>query len=281
MLALSHLPPADRPRHLAAWTTALGQGSAALWIGCRGQSVVAAMLAETQPGRTAVVGCPRVADGETAETALAVLTHVSEELRKSGVQLAQSLPLTHLPGDVAVLLAAGFEAACDLLYLVSLSGAFPSAPPDDDLEWIPNEAAGHDCLCRVIAQSYAGSLDCPKIQQQRSLDDVLTGYRGVGAFDPARWLIVRQRGADIGCLLLADHPDNNAWELVYMGLVPSARGRGLGVSLVRRAQWLAAQAGRQRLTTAVDADNGPAISAYAAAGFTGWDRRTVFLRAFG
>ncbi|MEX2114026.1 MAG: GNAT family N-acetyltransferase [Pirellulales bacterium] len=280
MLALSHWPPLDRPRHLAAWADAIGHNHAALWIGCRGPRVVAAMLAEVQPGRTAVVGCPRVAEGEPSETAITVLTHVCDELRQSDIRLAQSLTLKHLPRDGAVLLAAGFEASCDLLYLVSLSGTFPSAPPDNDLEWIPYETAGHDRLRSMIEQTYEGSLDCAKFQHRRSLDDVLAGYRAVGTLDGARWLIARQRGVDVGCLLLADHPDSNAWELVYMGVIPGARGRGLGVALARQAQWLAAFAGRERLSVAVDADNGPAISAYAAAGFTGWDRRTVYLRAF-
>ena len=35
-------------------------------------------------------------------------------------------------------------------------------------------------------------------------------------------------GRDVGVLLLADHPRARHWELMYMGLVPEARGTGLG-----------------------------------------------------
>ncbi len=280
MLALSMVPAADRLRHIAAWNGAIRSGKAALWIGTRERQIVAAMLAEVQPGRTAVVSCPRSIEGESPEAAGAVLRHVIDQLRRAGVTLVQAIPPKHVAAIAELFLAAGFQQACELLYLVSVCADFPVACPDDGLEMIPSASDRDDRLVHVIEQTYEGSLDCPQFATGRSFDDVLAGYRAVGEFDAARWLIVRQNGADVGCLLLADHPDSNAWEMVYMGVIPDVRGRGLGVALARRAQWLTAQAGRQRLTTAVDADNSPAIAAYAAAGFIGWDRRTVFLRSF-
>ena len=44
-------------------------------------------------------------------------------------------------------------------------------------------------------------------------------------------------------------------ELIYLGVVPEARGRGLGIQLVRAAQRLAGADGCERLVTAVDAAN--------------------------
>jgi ribosomal protein S18 acetylase RimI-like enzyme len=99
-------------------------------------------------------------------------------------------------------------------------------------------------------------------------------------FDPQRWLIVGEGRHDIGCLLLADYPRDDQWELVYMGLVREARGRGLGAAIVRHAQWLARQAERSRLVLAVDADNWPAIAVYVACGFVTWDHRSVYVRVF-
>ena len=63
-----------------------------------------------------------------------------------------------------------------------------------------------------------------------------------------------------------------------MGLIPEARGQEHGIDIVRYAQWLAAEAGAERLVLAVDAANAPAIRVYSAAGFQTWDRRSVFLR---
>jgi RimJ/RimL family protein N-acetyltransferase len=110
---------------------------------------------------------------------------------------------------------------------------------------------------------------------------VLTGYQATGRFDPGHWRIVRSDGRDVGCLLLADHPAADQWELVYMGLVPAARGHGLGAEMIRFSQYLTGQAGRGRLVLAVDADNAPALALYASAGFLRWDRRSAFLRIFG
>jgi mycothiol synthase len=111
----------------------------------------------------------------------------------------------------------------------------------------------------------------------RHIDDVLAGYRATGEFDPQRWLIVRQAGQDVGCLLLAVHPETDQWELVYLGVTPAARGAGLGRQIVRHAQWMCQRGGARQLVLAVDADNTPALKLYASAGFVAWDRRPIYL----
>jgi ribosomal-protein-alanine N-acetyltransferase len=63
-----------------------------------------------------------------------------------------------------------------------------------------------------------------------------------------------------------------------MGLVLEARGRGYGVQIARKALETAKRAGADRVVLAVDAANGPAIAMYRGAGFTEWDRRTVYVR---
>jgi ribosomal protein S18 acetylase RimI-like enzyme len=112
----------------------------------------------------------------------------------------------------------------------------------------------------------------------RRIDDVLQGYRATGHFDPERWLMVRHQGEPIGCLILTAYPEHSTWELIYMGILPAARGRGWGVEIVRHALWLARRAAPKRLVLAVDAANEPALRMYAAAGFQAWDRRSVFVR---
>jgi ribosomal protein S18 acetylase RimI-like enzyme len=67
-------------------------------------------------------------------------------------------------------------------------------------------------------------------------------------------------------------------ELVYMGLVPAGRGRGLGRELVRFAQMLASEANCEELTVAVDARNAPALAIYQRAGLVEFDRRRVLLK---
>ena len=106
----------------------------------------------------------------------------------------------------------------------------------------------------------------------------MEGYRAVGHFRPDLWFIVRLDNEDVGCALVAEHSSDFVWELVYMGIVPEARGRRLGLEITRFVQWLAAHDQVRRLVLAVDAANDPAIAMYAAAGFVSWDRRSVFVR---
>jgi mycothiol synthase len=82
----------------------------------------------------------------------------------------------------------------------------------------------------------------------------------------------------VGCLLMTDYPEQGNCELIYMGVVPEARGHRWGVLISRHAQWVTRNAGRQRLVLAVDAANRPAIGMYSAAAFRAWDRRIVYLQ---
>ena len=112
----------------------------------------------------------------------------------------------------------------------------------------------------------------------RNVDDVLQGYRATGHFNPERWFIVRHQGEEIGCLILTDYPEHATWELIYMGLLPAARGRGWGLGIVRHALWLA---GRHRETVSCwpwTRPIEPALRMYAAAGFQEWDRTSVYVR---
>jgi RimJ/RimL family protein N-acetyltransferase len=133
-------------------------------------------------------------------------------------------------------------------------------------------------LAALLEQTYVDTLDCPGLDGVRPMDEVLEGYRQQGQHRPQDWYIVQDEGVDIGALLLTEHPGVDNWELVYMGLVPAARGRGCGLRIIRFALDVAAQEGAQRLVLAVDAENIPALRAYERAGFIVWDQRIVYAR---
>ena len=162
--------------------------------------------------------------------------------------------------------AAGFQNSAELYFLVSPASAFPAEKPASELEFeaVADEwpvASGQwpettvsdrwGRLERMVEQTYVDTLDCPQLNGVRSIEEILEGYRAVGQFDPRRWLLVRDAGSDVGCLLLAEHP-RRIWELVYMGLAPAGRGRRWGLEIARHAQWLASQAGAEHLVLAVD-----------------------------
>jgi mycothiol synthase len=244
---------------------------------------VGSIWIQLQPGRIASLWPPQVVaemNRDTARIAHILLSAAIELARRGGAQMLQVLLQTDAGPAAEHLLASSFEHVADLLYLVSPASAFPSTAPADDVEYEPYSAAAGGRLEAIVERTYLNTRDCPRLNNVRPAADVLAGYRAVGNFQPANWLIARRDGAYVGCLLLADHPDQRIWELVYMGIVPEARGRGLGLALARKAQWMARQAGAERLVLAVDAANEPALRGYAAAGFITWDRRSVFLKLF-
>jgi len=85
-------------------------------------------------------------------------------------------------------------------------------------------------------------------------------------------------GAPLGVLLLARAPRTNALELVYLGLAPAARGRGLGDLAMRHALAVVAREGAGQLSLAVDANNAPALKLYYRHGLKRMTSRIAMIR---
>jgi ribosomal protein S18 acetylase RimI-like enzyme len=245
---------------------------------CRDKERLGAIGAQLQAGRSAFLTLPNLTADAPPQTAAALLAGILKVLERRGMRLVQTLLTADYGDDFDLLRAAGFEHFADLLYMASESRAFPDRQPLGELIFEPFSESHLERMGKIIERTYVGSQDCPRLTGVRQMVDVIAGYRGTGNYDPARWFFLRHAGADVGCLLLAEHTPQRQWEVAYVGLVPEARGRGWGVTTIRQAQWLTRQAGMSRLLLAVDAANAPAIATYAAAGFAAWDRRTVMLR---
>jgi ribosomal protein S18 acetylase RimI-like enzyme len=249
-----------------------------IWGAFRAEKLTGSIVVQTQAGRIAVVWPPRLVADEPHETARQLLQAGMAHLPQLEIRMVQALLPTDTGADAESLAAAGFRHVSDLLYLVCLADQFPTRPPCPDLQFEPYAPTLHARFAELVDATYENTLDCPAVNGVRDIDDVLQGYRATGHFDPQRWFIVRHQGEEIGCLILTDYPEHATWELIYVALLPAARGRGWGVGIVRHSQWLCGQAMRKRLVLAVDAANGPALRMYAAAGFQAWDRRSVFVR---
>jgi ribosomal protein S18 acetylase RimI-like enzyme len=259
---------------------AAGRGGQFVLLGAwQAGQLAGAALAQKLAGRSAVVWPPQLAGGADLAIARRLLEEMHGRLSSAGVRMAQALLESPQSAEAALLQAAGYIHAGDLLYMAAEAEKFPQEPgplPFTLEAWSP-QAAGR--LERVVEATYRGSLDCPLVDRLQETADALAGYRAVGRFRPELWHLVREGPLDVGCLLLADHPAQQQWEIVYLGLVPEARGRGWGAWLTRYAQWLAGKAGAQRLVLAVDAANRPAIGAYEACGFFGWGQRRALVRS--
>lgn len=246
----------------------------------RGERLVGAVLAQLQAGKTAVVWMPGLIPEEPGSTARELLEAATNWLERQGTCVAQVMLESVNDSARASLESAGFAYLVDLLYLVCLPTAFPRTEPASPLRYETYSPRNHDRFARVVEATYRQSLDCPALDGVRHVEDVLEGYREASDFDPELWRLAVYEGRDVGCLLLADHPEMGNCELVYMGVAPSQRGRRWGLALTRVAQWVARRRQRERLVLAVDRQNQPALNIYAEAGFEAWDRRTVFARIF-
>ena len=118
----------------------------------------------------------------------------------------------------------------------------------------------------------------PELEGTRGLEDILAGHQAAGLFVPERWRLGRLPGEPeaAAVLLLTEVPGRDAWEVIYLGLTPAARGRGLGRAVIRHALELA-RGHAPILELAVDLRNTPAVRLYRATGFIPRDRRAVHL----
>lgn len=246
----------------------------------RATRIVGAVFCQVQVGKTAVIWPPRIVAGEPEEVAGQLLEAALGSLDERYLRVVHALSDGRSNKDDALLRSVGFEPLAELIYLVSGEIDFPSRRPSGPLEFEPYRQANHDRFTELVEATYRETLDCPALNGIRDIEDTLAGYRASGGDRGELWLIIRHENRDIGCLLLGDHPDHGNCELVYMGLVVEARGRGWGTHVTRHAQWLTRQTGRSRLVLAVDEANWPARKMYASVGFHDWDRRSVYQKLF-
>lgn len=280
-LVLSHLPLQERSEQIETILSTLATDGHS-WDGLLGAYrsglLVGSIFSQILPGKNAQVWLPRLVNGHETSVAIDLLKATVHRLEQCQVCMMQMLLETVTAEEEQILHKGGFDYLTDLLYLVCLKDDLPLSPLPTGLEYETYNSQNHDRLARIVEATYQGTLDSPKMNNVRRLEDVLEGYRASGVFSPGRWLIVRHENRDVGCLLLADHPRYENMELVYMGVIPAVRGHRWGTDIARHAQSVAKQANRLRLVLAVDASNRPAIDMYASVGFRAWDQRRVYYR---
>jgi len=249
-----------------------------LFIALRNGEIRGAAWGQRQPGNVATFWMPRLAEGENQLLARQLAAAVVQALDDAAVPMTQVLLTAADDFAVPMLAAVGFRYLAELLYMTCEAVRFPRQFPATELEFVPYSEDQLARLVRIIEQTYKHSLDCVAIGGMRTMEDVITGYRATGVFQPENWFIVCARHVDVGVLLLASHPQAGHYELTYMGLVPEARGRGWGRQIMEFAKWRAYCAGVERVVLAADAINNPALRVYRLGGFEIFDRRTVYVR---
>jgi ribosomal protein S18 acetylase RimI-like enzyme len=235
-----------------------------LWVAERGGKVLTAALPVISPGRTMLILYPGGLAGKAVEgAARGLLEPICAIGRARGVHLAQALID---PGDQTLARAVedgGFSRMAELHYL-QVSPRVEDRPPElpPGMEWITYTNQTHGLFARTIIESYRDSLDCPALNGLRDVEDVIAGHKASGLFDAGIWFVLREGQRALGVLLLSETLRSDAMELTYLGLVPEARGLGLGELMVRQALAVGAFRGHTRFCLAVDSRNVPALKLY-------------------
>ncbi len=224
-------------------------------------------------------------DAETDELG-AVIEHACKHLPPKVVRLAQALVETTDEVLIRAHTRAGMPPMATLLYLrraMPQGQEFGSVTPlPEGVELVPYRP-GHDdpVLMEVLPRTYEGTLDCPELSNTRRPSDVVASHRAAGAWSPALWWMVRHEGRAEGVALFSAMPEQVGVELVYFGLTPVLRGRGLGRLLLQHT--FARLRGRPEthLTCACDERNAPALRMYEALGMYEHERRVALVRVIG
>ncbi len=211
------------------------------------------------------------------------------------VILVQGLLETEETQAADALTHVGFVRLGDLVYMRRpLAGASSRrAAKPDTVNWPAGitvrpmsliDPAEHDAvLGRALARSYIDTLDCPELCGLRSIDDVIDSHRAVGEMDLSKWWIIEENGVAEGAMLLSDCPDQSPpmIELVYLGLSPALRGRGLGAGLLKMGLASVSGGSATTIACAVDTRNIPAMKLYKRAGFQRFSVRVPMVRGLG
>jgi ribosomal protein S18 acetylase RimI-like enzyme len=210
--------------------------------------------------------------------------------------IAQALLETNRELDREAFESAGLTALATLDYLElsldqRLRGARSTALPEgwtiepaapgfvlDGAEYGRLDSETRREIAQLLEATYRETLDCPGLAGLRATADVLEGHFGTGV-RRRHWLLARERGAARGVCLLNLSPDGQGCELVYFGLAPEARGRGVGAILLDAGLDAVARSGAATVSLAVDERNTPAKKLYESRGFRRVSSRVALVQA--
>jgi len=232
------------------------------------------------PGKVGIALYPAAGEDGVDEAALSrAIAAATDDALADGLSLVQSIPPEDAEADVVVLVDAGFRLLAELQYMRrDLTGKpEPHLPQREEVTVETFGEYSQEELAAVIQATYQDSLDCPGLAELREMDDVLEGHRATGIFNPSTWWLVRWEGQAAGCVLVNQSISGEA-QMVYLGVIPAFRGRGLArwmTAAVMQACW---QEGLTAMTLAVDRRNATAARAYRAAGLTICRERNAYIK---
>jgi ribosomal protein S18 acetylase RimI-like enzyme len=234
-----------------------------MWVARNNRGLVWAALPVVNPGRTMLLFTPAQSRFSAGEAAAQMLNQLWTHYGQRDVHWAQVLIDPEQTPARRFFADQGFFEIAELIYLQGHPHrSAKAAKLLPGMHWQTYGPDTHGLFAQTILESYQESLDCPRLSGLRNIEDIIAGHKATGEFDPALWRLLCENGQPRGVLLLSRVVMTDAMELVYLGLPPASRGRGLAGLLMQEALHLIVRDNRRRLTLAVDSKNAPALRLY-------------------
>lgn len=255
-----------------------------VWSASLDGRVDAGALLVPHPGRSGLLMATQPRDHAHAQVVGRLVRTVLEESRGlPSVRLVQALsaPSETLRSHAWGLGGMLHLASLDYMERPSMAPGSAVRATPAGIELLPWDPAQRELLQRLLVETYVETLDCPGLAQMRDPADILDGHLAAGEHDPSLWTIAWHGGRPVAALLLSPSQATESLEVVYLGIVPDQRAKGLGRALMSHAIALGQGRTERMLGLAVDARNAPAVALYARCGFRTVRRREAFVATLG
>ena len=281
-LVFQHLPHDERTRRVANALGLLAAGELeekGIHVARNEGRLVGAMAGLSLPGAGGLVWLPGALPSTPHGLCEDLLVaSVCSWLKSRGAKVIRAILSPTDLSRAASLLSNGFAQVTQLLYLRHDLHDIPASTHEIGIGFQPYTPANDGLFRETLLQTYEGTLDCPELNGVRTIEEIVEGHKAQGAFDASRWWLMTKFDRAAGVVLLTRVAEMSAWDISYVGIVPAARGVGVGRAAVTRALQEAQLFGADQLTVAVDARNTPARQLYLQLGFEPTATREVFLR---
>ena len=252
--------PPDGPK----FTGNLGFRPEAHLVAERFGRIVGRMESVLNEPHSAVLIDPIVCDGEDVEEiASALIDEGLRVARSIGVAQIELILESYLPyleplGDLVARL--GFRRSFEKALYARDRADFPQAASARPLEFRTIADLGDTAAIRVIGEVLKARLNrfemdvAPSLMYQQ-LKDLC---RRNGVFHPEDWQIAYQRGREVGIVMPAlTELVTRRGTILFVGVVPEARGRGLGLALTLKGIRTIAPRAPTALLDSTDVQNRP------------------------
>ncbi len=209
----------------------------------------------------------------------AILQRICREVDAADAWIGQCI----LEGDKTVdqqrLIRNGFGYLTDLVFMQrQLTEQLPASSVESLTAIEYQSDTNRNQFIQLLQRTFQGTLDCPELRDRRSAADMLDGFDASRPKGRAHWKLYQSESQQWGIVLINERPEDKTWEIIYMGVVPEARGKKLGREMLLASLDGLSDRECDSIMLAVDCRNHYAIDTYDEIGFEEIGRRSIYCR---